>query len=677
MFSQLFLSRVNAVDVEITSISPETQTGNVGETVRVVGTINTTNGLYQIWFGDRLVVNETAAENNVSASFLVPTLPKGNYTLTLWDVTANINATSWFYIETAYYIQVSTPTPPEQLQENATVEISVSVTGGEANVIYVANVTVEAPTPSNETYSTLVPISNTTDTGIGNATIRYPDAFGGGAHTNYTGTYTVSFNETLATGTFFVGLTDRTEYHRGDTVNIKAAGYQQYENVTVKILFGTEVLSNQTDVQADDLGFIYANWTVPMNATIGEYTVNITSTSSPPTIKKVPDFQRFSVPGFDVNVTARNLAGETVQNVAVRVYENGKSVVNKTTGADGIAYLKLERGSYDLQAYFKEQKVNETTIEISGAASFDVICNLTNIRVIAIAIKDENEIRMPEVKINLTSQPENLTLTTDINGTAEFHSLLPNASYQLNSSRYDVMFNTTRISTLLINGEPVAWYNVTIVCPTYTLKVNVTNPNAANKPINNATVKVLEFMGGLFYENTTVNGVATFNCVLGKYYVEVYTRGIKINETTVDLTNGSKTLPLSCKLYGLTLTVQVVDYFGQPIAGANITVLRQGLNIQPKQTNSSGAAEFSDLIGGDLQVAVYLPGQTQVCVAKNYYIDYQATIQIKIEKYVSLFGFLIEAGQLTTIIIIAVTIATILLLEIRRRRSHAAKKSAG
>jgi len=150
MFLQLILPRVNAVDVEITSISPETQTGNVGETVRVVGTVNTTNGPYEIWFGDRLMVNETATGNNVSASFIVPTLPKGNYTLTLRDTNASINATSWFLIRTAYYIQISKPTPPEQLQENATVEISVSLTGGEPNTIYAANITVEAPTPSNE-----------------------------------------------------------------------------------------------------------------------------------------------------------------------------------------------------------------------------------------------------------------------------------------------------------------------------------------------------------------------------------------------------------------------------------------------------------------------------------------------------------------------------------------------
>jgi hypothetical protein len=672
---QLTIPHVKAVDVEITSISPETRVGKVGEIVRIVGTVNTTNGRYEIWFENVLVKNETASENNVNASFSVPPLPKGNYTLTLRDIEADINATSWFVVETAYYIQISKPTPPEQLQENSTVEISVSLTGGESNTIYNANITVKAPTPSNETYSTLITLS-TTDNGIGNATITYPDAFSS-AHTNYNGKYTVSFNETLATDTFSIGLTDRTEYHRGDTVNIRAAGYKQYENVTVTITFGTETL-NQTDVMADELGLIHTSWPIPLNATIGEYAVNITSTSTPPTTKAVPDFQRFRVPGFDVNVTARNLAGDSVQNVLVRVFEDGNSVANETTDLNGMVRLKLEIGSYYFQAYFKEQKVNETTIEISDATSFDLVCNLTNMRVIVVAIKDGKEIPLPEVKINLTSQAENRLLATDINGEAEFHSLLPNASYELNISRYDMLFNTTSISTLLISEVAVAWYNVTIVCPTYKLEVNVTNPNAANQPIDNATVKVIEFMGGLYYENTTVNGVATFDCVLGKYYVEVYARGIKIKEETVDLTNGSATLSISCKLYGLTITVRVVDYFGQPISGANITLLRQGLNVQPKQTNSSGMAEFSDLIGGDINIAVYLPGQAQICVAKNYYnIDYPVEIQIKIEKYISIFGFLIETGQLATIIITVVTVAIIFSLEVYHRRVSSAKKSIG
>jgi hypothetical protein len=73
------------------------------------------------------------------------------------------------------------------------------------------------------------------NTGIGNATIIYPFDDVPKPHTNYTGTYTVSFNGTLASDTFFIGLTDLAEYHRNDTMKIWAVGYSSYDNVTITI----------------------------------------------------------------------------------------------------------------------------------------------------------------------------------------------------------------------------------------------------------------------------------------------------------------------------------------------------------------------------------------------------------------------------------------------------------
>ncbi|MEM2250135.1 MAG: IPT/TIG domain-containing protein, partial [Candidatus Bathyarchaeia archaeon] len=125
IFPQIISPRVNAVDVKITSITPTTHRGKVGETIRITGTINTTDGWYQILFNNTLVVNGTASGNNVNASFTVPALPSGNYTLTLLDKTANITDTSWFVIETAYILKVSKPEYPRQLQQNATVNISI------------------------------------------------------------------------------------------------------------------------------------------------------------------------------------------------------------------------------------------------------------------------------------------------------------------------------------------------------------------------------------------------------------------------------------------------------------------------------------------------------------------------------------------------------------------------
>ncbi|MGQ9507010.1 MAG: hypothetical protein ACUVTB_04005 [Candidatus Bathycorpusculaceae bacterium] len=671
IFSQLIFPTVRAVDVEITSISPTTQIGQVGEAVRIVGTINTTNGFYQIYFGNLLMVNETATENSVNASFLVPSLPRGNYTLTLCDSGGNINATTWFFIEIAHHLQITKPTPPEQLQENATVEISISVTGGEPNTIYAANITVKAP--ANETYYTLISLSNTTDTGIGNATITYPQDFDS-AHTNYTGTYSVSFNETLATETFVVGLTDRTEYHRFQTVDIKAAGYQSEENVTLTII--GENVYYSVSLNASVEGVVHTDWVVPSNAQIGTYMVNITSTFNG-TVKTPPDIQNFTVPGFDVNITARNLAEEPVSDVLIRIFENETSVVNATSGSDGLASVKLEIGNYTANAYFKEKKVGGVWINVTESfLSFNIPCNLTNLKVLVLAIVDENEFYVPEVKLSLS--PENLTLTpnlnTNITGAAVFHNLLTNENYTLNASRYDLQFNTTTLYGLLQNGNPIAWFDLTIICPTYTLQVNVTNPNANDQQINNALVKIHEVMGGLYFENVTTEGTAVFNSPLGKYLVEVYVDGIKLNETIVLLNESFINLPISCKLYGLNIAIQVVDYFGQPIPNAKVTLSCDGLQ-RWNLAKSDGMAEFPDMIGGNLNVTVYLPGQLEPYMVSPLYVDSSGTIPIKVERYTMLLGFLVETSHLVMLMIIVVSIIVVLSLEVYRRRRLKPKTS--
>jgi hypothetical protein len=97
------------------------------------------------------VVNGTASGNNVNAPFTVPATSKWKLHFNLEGCHANINATSWFIIETAYILEVSKPEHPKQLQQGAKVNISISITGGKANTVYVANITVK--TPANETYS--------------------------------------------------------------------------------------------------------------------------------------------------------------------------------------------------------------------------------------------------------------------------------------------------------------------------------------------------------------------------------------------------------------------------------------------------------------------------------------------------------------------------------------------
>jgi hypothetical protein len=665
------LPNVKAVGVQIISVTPISHIGKVGETVSVTGTINTTNGLYQIWFGQNKVKEANATVNIVNATFPVPQLPGGNYTLTLHDFSFAVNTTTWFYIDTAYYIEAKTPSPPKQLQQGSTVEIWVNVTGGRPNTVYTANVTVKVPAPAGTTYWTLTTLTNTTNTGEGhNTAIVYPSNFSGTPHANYTGTYTAAFNKTLATDTFYVGLTNSTEYHRHQLVDIKASGYKSNENVTVKINFGVKILQSN-NATATTGGLIASNWTVPTNATIGTYTVNITSKSPSPTTKNPPDVQNFIVPGFNINMTTKSLAGQIVPSVTVRIFEDGESILNVTSTSNGLAQMGLETGNYTGRAFYKGEKVGERLITVTEAVSLDYYCNLTSLKVSVLAKFAGTDVAVPDVKVYLT--PENSTFFTNTTGIAVLNPLLPNHTYALNVSRYGVSFNVTSFPTLFINGNTVAWYNVTVVCPTLTMRINVTKAN--NEPIANVEVKAQESMGGLLYEgNTTAEGITVFNGAFGKYQIEVFDAdGIKLNETSLNLFQ-NQNVTIICKLYGLTISFRIVDYFGQPLSNVNVTLQRENVALRSDRTHANGIATFSNITGGSLQVSIHIFNQMQPDMTEVFNVENSATIDIKVDAYVILAGFLINTAILTATIIIVATALLFLLVEVYRRRRFKQQK---
>jgi hypothetical protein len=130
-----------------------------------------------------------------------------------------------------------------------------------------------------------------------------------------------------------------------------------------------------------------------------------------------------------------------------------------------------------------------------------------------------------------------------------------------------------------------------------------------------------------------------------------------------------------CQLYNLTVSVKVVDYFGQPISNAKVTWQLEGLQ-DSGLTKSDGLVAFNNIIGGDLQVTVYLPGQSQPFMVTTSFVDNSKTIEMKLDKYVILAGFLVETSYLTTAIIIAVTVILALSIEVYRRKRSKPQKSS-
>jgi hypothetical protein len=674
----LTFSSLPKAQAQTSIISLDPSSGYVNQTVQLVANISNVNGTFQVMFDEFNITSGTAGGNSVSASFVVPDAVAGAHNVTVIDTSTSTreNDSKTFTVTTAYYLDVPKIESPSQRQEGDSVPINVTITGGASNTMYVANVTVEIPhnTVNNASRTAMLNIT-TSLTGNGTIIANYPENFLP-ANTSLVGEYRVSLNSTLGADSFTIGLTNSTEYHRDQTVDIKAL-YQPSEDVTLKIT-GKDI-NYSTSLTADNStgAVYYTSGTVLSNASIGTYTVNITSRGS--TVKNPPDIQTFLVPGHAVNVTARNLAAEPVQNVNVTAFENGNPVYNQTSGSDGLTPLRLEFGNYTYEAHYKNVTVSEGWINVTTPASLNITCNLTNLRIVVLASVNGSAIQIPEAgtflaRADTPQIPENQNVT-DINGTAVVHSLLPDINYLLNVSRYGMRFNTTNIQTLRVNGNLTAWFAVAVTCPTFVLQVNVTD--ASDHAASDVLVKVQESMGGIHYEGKTdAQGIAVFNSsVLGKYQVGAYdSDGIKLNEVSVDLFQ-DQNMSLPCQLYRLTVTVRVVDYFGQPISNGNVTLYREGAMLISTRTQGDGNAVFSGLTGGGLQVVVYLLDKTQPFTESMYSVINSTTIEIRADKYVMIAGFLVETSQLATVMIIVATVLFVVTMEVYRRRRLKPKKA--
>jgi hypothetical protein len=666
-----FLPHVSA-EAKILAMTPAL--AQVGSNIHLTATISNANGSYTVYEDGTPFLNDHAVGNDINVTFAAPDVVSGIHNITLVDNSNGENATTILTISTGYYLNISAPSLPRQLQEGSVVPVNLTITGGDAGVTYVANVTVK--TPDNASYTHLLSIV-TSSVGRGTGAVTYPGDFPAGANTNFTGEYDVFFNDTLAAEAFYVGLTDSTEYHRNDTVSIKAAGYAHGESVTLSMT-GRD-LNYSTNLTADTTGTVQlVNQTVLLRAYVNDtYTVNITSISGT-TRKEPPDLQTFLVPGFSINITARNIALEPVSRAMLKIFENDKSIANATSDSNGTVYLKLEIGHYLCNASLvsvPDEKVGDLPIDVNDTAAFNLTCKLTNLRVVVTAPKDGVEVRIPEVQIYLTSQADNESLATDNNGTAVAHSLLPNFTYAINASRYGTPFYVAMIPNLFVNETTMAWYDFSVSVPVFTLRVNVTNPNAGGQPINNVLVKVQESIGGLFYENSTVDGIADFDCILGNYAVRVYdANNVKLNETTVILNTTIIETSLSCKLYGLNLSIRIVDYFGQSIPNVNVTLEGNGLQTW-RTSGGDGLATFTEVTGGDFRVTARLSGNSEPCAITTVSVDKPTSVDVKLDKYVTIAGMFVETGQLVTFVMIALIIVFILSLEVIRRRKLKSRKS--
>jgi hypothetical protein len=668
------------VGVGIINIVPPSQSGKAGDSVRILGSVSTANSTYKIWFGNNLAVTNTSQGYYVDSSFAVPELPAGNYTITLSDLSQNVNDTKEFTVIAGYSIKALVPSPPAQLQEGNNVVLNVTLTGGQSSTVYYANITVVLPAPLNTNYSKLIELS-TTQTGTAHAAVTYPDATfqPSGSLSVFAGLYNVYFNLTqlLAEDQFFVGFTDANKYHRGQSVIIRAVGYQQNQDSTVTITYAkTGANVHSETVTASSEGLINAAWTVPTNALVGDYTITITPQG---TSKSIVDSQLFTVPGYPVKIRTLNLAGKLVPQILVEALDRATNAVyNGTSGDDGIASVNLERGNHTLSAFWNDVRVGETNFFINRENTFDLTCELINLE---IAVQDKNGILIPFVSLDITYQyvttKEGASKTgstsgqTGLSGTFSLNSTLPKISYTINASLYGVVFNTNNNPVGDVPAQPT--FQVIILCPSQILTLRILDYNLAAIP--NARIELVEQISGIFYTAVTDNaGTVTVEVTFGKYRLRIYINDILLNEATVEVFSDTQT-KIRCVLYNLQVSVIVVDYFRQPIPNAN--VMLRGPEKVPRSatTQTDGTATFGHVIGGSTQITVYLTGGENSYEAVNVQVEAPTAIEVKMGKYVLLGPFIVETSLLAILIIILATVILFFSMEVYVRKSFQPSKT--
>ncbi len=666
--------------VNVILVSPQEE-GVVGQEVNIQGTIDTTNGPYEIWFGKNLVASKNSEGYYVNANFTIPKVSGGDYTIILRDATENVNATYPFAVSIAYYVEAIEPSPPAQLQEGNSVVLNVTFTGVRSSGTYYANVTVELPEPVSTTFSKSIQLDVSSQTAIASGQVTYPDATFGpeGSHTNYTGTYHVylNFTQQLAENQFFVGFTDKSEYHRGQSVAIHAVGYQLNENATISIKYSKTGASLHSEtVTASNEGVISSTWAVPIDALIGDYEITIISDG---TAKEVPDSQVFTVPGYPVKVRTLNLAGDLAPQIMVEALDLVTNTVsNGSSGADGMATLNLETGNHTLTAFWNDVQVGREKVTVTGEDSFDLKCELTNLR-ITIQNKDGNLIPFVDLDItyryvtrNGATQTGYATGQTGLSGTFILSSVLPGISYTVNASLYSVVFNTGNNTVITLPVQPLS--EVTILCPSRTLTLTVLDYNSVAIP--NARIELVEVTSGLFHGATTdASGKVTLEVTFGKYRLRVYTdKDILLNESVVEVFSDTE-IDIRCSLYNIKVSVAVVDYFEQPIPDVNVMLHGPGREARSATTQTDGTATFSNVIGGRMQIIAYPDGMESSYEAVAMLIEEPATVQIHLAKYVLIGPFLIEASVLASFIIVLLAILVFVVVEVYRRKRAEAVSS--
>jgi len=354
--------------VSLSSLTPGT--GNVGDTVRLVGSIDTEGGAYEILFdvddngvAETVVKTSTVAAGSllVNTTFTAPSCngtDAGNgHKVTLHDLSSGGTSDAIFTVQTKRSIVVA-----KHDQEGDVVAITMKVTGGISTTLNNFTLTVTDPATIATTYAN---VSFITDgVGSGNVVVYFPTNFTAGASSNFTGTYTIVADRKVpgiindaATASFTVGLTDETSYGRFETISVQTAGWAVNQLINVTITNPSATVVKSWTMQNVTTGMWSSSWILPWNASLGTYT--ITAVNATGNNKAIASTQTFIVGSAALTVVEALAPSSSYQRT-------NTAKANFTISYPDATYLNTSQfSSITVSVYYNKTLV--TTIALTTA----------------------------------------------------------------------------------------------------------------------------------------------------------------------------------------------------------------------------------------------------------------------------------------------------------------------
>jgi hypothetical protein len=565
---------------------------------------------------------------------------------------------------------------PARLQEGFNTTITVEARNEVASSTVSVNVNVTDPTGASRVKSLDI---TTNGTGFGSNTTQYWSNFAGGANTSYVGLYLISVNGTLASGNFTVGLTDKLQYKRTETVSIRAVGYLPSENVTINLKLNDVSVTGFPKFKiANANGIVADTWAIPSDATPGNYQVSLTSTASQ-TVKAPVDTDTFTVLGAICSIKTVNLSNQTVASVTVEVYNattNNYLGISSVTNSSGWAQVSLNRGNFTFKAFVNDVEVgNLSNLSVTVDNTFTIRLRLVNLTAfVETEVGDGVPFIDISLKYNYTTRdkeilPATLSLQTNPAGVAERQNIFTNITYTVEARRYGALFNSTILTVEFLPASPLITLHFKL--PNYWLNVHALD--SRNQNASQIQIQVYEWSSGIVNATKTLetnsSGDASFFLPFGKYRLRAYRNDLFLSETVVDLIKTPLTFVLNLNTLNLKVTVLILDNFGQPIANAEVKIERQ--NDQEsvpvsKFTDASGSAVFDLPAGGDSLISVYIAGSP--AAVKGQFIDNNSNrITFRLGEYVAVIGYPISTGLFALLAFILILAVSSLIIMTRKQ----------